>query len=183
MNDKKIEELARQIKSCKKCRLWKTRKNAVPGEGPSHARLFFVGEAPGKNEDETGRPFVGQSGKLLSKFLRDAGIDRHAVFITSILKCRPPGNRKPKRDEVRECKPYLLQQIKAVRPELIILLGSVAIESMLGNHERLNKMHGQTFRIGDYNYFITYHPAAARRFPKTMEKMKQDFAKLKGLIR
>jgi len=177
-----LKELASQINKCKKCRLWKTRKNAVPGEGPSNAKLFFVGEGPGRNEDETGRPFIGQSGRLLTQMLEEAGIDRDKVFITSVLKCRPPNNRKPKNEEVEKCKPYLLNQIKNIKPKFIVLLGLVAIENMIGDHKKLKEMHGQVIRGGNYNFFVTYHPAAARRFKKFKEVMIQDLKKLKRLI-
>jgi len=176
-----LDKLADRIRACKKCRLCKTRKNAVPGEGPANARLFLIGEAPGRNENETGRPFVGQSGRLLTSLLQDAGIDRKKVFITSILKCRPPNNRKPKGDEVESCKPYLLQQVKAINPKMIVLLGLVAIENMIGDRKKLRDMHGQVVKAGDYNYFITYHPAAARRFPGLKKTIIDDFKKLKRL--
>jgi len=178
-----LDKLAKQISQCKKCRLWKTRKNTVPGEGPANAKLFFVGEAAGKNEDETGRPFIGQSGRLLTKMLEEAGIDRNKVFITSTLKCRPPLNRKPKRDEVEKCLPYLWQQIEVIKPKYIVLLGLVAIENMIGDHKKLKDMHGSTARMGDYNYFITYHPAAARRFLKIRKLMEEDLKKLKTLLK
>jgi DNA polymerase len=177
-----LDKLADRIRACERCRLCKTRNNAVPGEGPSDANLFFIGEAPGRNEDETGRPFIGQSGRLLTSLLQDAGIDRKKVFITSILKCRPPNNRKPKGDEVEKCTPYLFQQIKAINPKMIVLLGLTAIENIIGDHKKLKDMHGQVARVGNYNYFITYHPAAARRFPKLKKTMIDDFKKLKRLI-
>ena len=176
-----LNKLADKIRACEKCRLCKTRNNAVPGEGPSDAKLFFIGEAPGRNEDETGRPFIGQSGQLLTTLLGEAGIDRKKVFITSILKCRPPNNRKPKGDEVESCKPYLLQQIKAIDPKIVVLLGLTAIKNMIGDSKKLKDMHGQVVRAGDYNYFITYHPAAARRFPGLKKTMIGDFKKLKKI--
>jgi len=178
----KLGLIAEKIKNCKKCELWETRDKVVPGEGPSNSKLFFVGEAPGRNEDETGRPFIGQSGMLLSKMLGEAGIDRKEVFITSILKCRPPENRKPKDHEVAKCIPYLKEQIDEVKPKYIVLLGLVAIENMIGDRKKLKEMHGQVLKVGDFNYFITYHPAAARRFKKFKEIMVQDLKKLKSLL-
>jgi len=174
-----LDKLADRIRACEKCRLCKTRKNTVPGEGPPDARLFFIGEAPGRNEDETGRPFIGQSGQLLTILLGEAGIDRKEVFITSILKCRPPNNRKPKDDEIERCKPYLLQQVKAINPKMIVLLGLTAIKNMIGDQKKLKDTHGRVVGAGDYNYFITYHPAAARRFPGLKKTIIDDFKKLK----
>ena len=178
-----LNQIAKRVRECKKCRLWKTRKNTVPGEGPSDAKLFLIGEAPGDNENKTGRPFIGQSGRVLSKIMEEAKIDRNKVFISSILKCRPPKNRRPKEDEIKSCLPYLEGQIKIVKPELIGLLGLVAIKSTIGDHRKLKDMHGQVIRRGNNNYFLTYHPAAARRFKKFKLVMLQDFKKLKGMIK
>jgi DNA polymerase len=178
---RELDKLADRIRACEKCGLCKTRNNVVPGEGPSDAKLFFIGEAPGRNEDETGRPFIGQSGRLLTILLREAGIDRKNVFITSILKCRPPNNRKPRGDEIESCKPYLLQQINIIKPKAIVLLGLTAISNMMGEQKKLKDTHGQVVGAGDYNYFITYHPAAARRFPGLKKTIIDDFKKLKRL--
>jgi len=178
-----LGQIAKRVSVCRKCRLWETRKNTVPGEGPSNSKLFLIGEGPGESEDETGRPFIGQSGRLLSKMMEEAGIDRKKVFITSILKCRPPRNRKPKEDEIKSCMPYLQEQIEAVQPKMIGLMGLVAIKNTIGDHRKLKEMHGKVVKQGNYNYFITYHPAAARRFKKFKQLMAQDFKKLKRLTR
>lgn len=177
----RLAKIADQVVHCTKCRLCKTRTKAVPGEGPANARLFFIGEAPGRVEDETGRPFIGQSGQLLTRMLKNAGIDRRRVFITSILKCRPPRNRKPKKDEVKRCMPYLFKQLEAIKPKVIVLLGLVAIENAIGDHKKLKEMHGKRIKRGGKTYFIAYHPAAARRFPKIRKAMEEDFRKLKRL--
>ena len=182
--EKKLGELKRianEIKRCKKCKLWRTRKKAVPGEGSPNARLFFIGEAPGAVEDKTGRPFVGESGKLLTKILKANGIGREKVFITSCLKCKPPKNRKPKEDELRKCKSFLLKQISIIKPKIIVLLGYTAIKNLIGDKDkmRLKEMHGKLVKKEGKNYFITYHPAAGRRFPPIRKTIENDFSKLK----
>ena len=125
--DKELEELHESIHNCTLCALHKTRTNTVPGEGSSKARLFFVGEAPGAKEDETGRPFVGRSGKLLTTMIEGIGLSREDVFITSILHCRPPNNRTPTRSEREICRPYIEKQIELINPQVIVLLGGTAI--------------------------------------------------------
>ena len=177
-----LTKISEQINKCKKCSLCKTRQNTVPGEGPADSKLFLVGEAPGRSEDETGRPFIGQSGRLLTQMLEEAGIDRNEVFITSVLKCRPPENRKPNPGEVEKCKPHLLSQINCINPKFVVLMGLVAIGNMIGDNKQLKEIHGQIIKQGDYNFFITYHPAAARRFKKFKDVMIQDFKKLKKLV-
>ena len=127
-----LEELAAEIKVCPKCRLSETRTHAVPGEGSANARIMFVGEGPGENEDKTGRPFVGQAGKLLNKLLEEAGIEREDVFISNIVKCRPPGNRVPAADEVEACNDYLMAQIAITEPKFICPLGSSSLKTLLG---------------------------------------------------
>lgn len=175
---KELERIAAQIRKCKRCDLWRTRKKAVPGEGNSQAKIFFVGEAPGKTEDETGRPFVGQSGRLLTNLLDAAGIKRKDVFITSCLKCRPPGNRKPKEIELKKCRPYIERQITAIKPKLIVLLGGVAIKRFIGD-ARIGQIHGKLVRKDGRLFLPTYHPAAARRFPGLKKPMVADFKKIK----
>ncbi len=167
-----------EIRKCKKCLLHTSRTNAVPGEGPIDAKLMFVGEAPGAKEDETGRPFVGRSGKLLIEMIEGIGLKREEVFITSILKSRPPKNRPPKRNEKEICLPYLEKQIEIIAPKAIVLLGRVAISTLIGPW-KLDEAHGRFYEGGGYTYFMTYHPAAALRFPKIKDIMKQDFKTLK----
>lgn len=185
MNDKKEEKLikiADKISRCRKCRLWKSRIKTVPGEGPADSDLFFVGEAPGKEEDESGRPFVGRSGRLLTNMLNKVGIDRSKIFITSILKCRPPHNRKPRKDEIENCIGYLIEQLEVIKPKVIVLLGLVAIECLIGNHRNLREMHGKNIEKDGKIYFITYHPAAARRSSRVRRIMEEDLKKLKKMM-
>ncbi|MGQ4910944.1 MAG: uracil-DNA glycosylase [Candidatus Thorarchaeota archaeon] len=177
--DRQLQDLHESIMRCKRCPLHETRLNAVPGEGPSNASILFIGEAPGAREDETGRPFVGRSGQLLTRLLRDVGIARDEVFITSILKCRPPNNRTPHRSEVEACREHLERQIEMINPKVIVLLGGVAISSIIGPW-KVSEAHGNFFE-GDEDrmYFMTFHPAAALRFPKTAELMTKDLKKIK----
>lgn len=173
-----LEQLHKEIQKCEKCPLHASRTNAVPGEGPIDAKLMFVGEAPGAKEDETGRPFVGRSGKLLTEVIEGIGLKRDEVFITSILKSRPPKNRAPKSKEKKLCLPYLEKQIEIIDPNVIVLLGRVAIFTLIGPW-KLGEAHGRFYEGGGHTYFMTYHPAAALRFPEIKEVMKQDFKILK----
>ncbi len=177
-----LEKLHEEINKCEKCALHTSRTNAVPGEGPIDAKLMFIGEAPGAKEDETGRPFVGRSGKLLIELIEAIGFKRSEVFITSILKSRPPNNRAPKSQEKKTCLPYLEKQIEIINPEVIVLLGRVAILTLIGPW-KLGDAHGRFYEGDGHTYFMTYHPAAALRFPKFKEVMKQDFKILKDYLR
>ncbi len=176
---KKLAELHKRIEECVLCSLHKTRTHAVPGEGPLDAKLFFIGEAPGAQEDKTGRPFVGRSGEFLTSLIEKIGLSRDDVFITSILKSRPPNNRKPLNSEIEVCCPYVEQQIEIVNPQIIVLLGGVAIDSMIGPW-KVSESHGRIYEANDRTYFMTYHPAAALRFPRIKELMHQDFAILQS---
>ena len=158
-----MEELNMQIYGCQKCRLWKDTKHAVPGEGPLNAKVMFVGQNPGADEDELGRPFVGRAGKYLTKTLAEYGIKREEVFITNIVKHVSPQNRKPFDDEVRACLPYLIAQINNIKPKLIVLLGASAKD---------------TPRIDGIEYIQVIHPSAAMRFTKMSEKFRQQIAEV-----
>ncbi len=162
--DKSLSEITRRIRSCKKCRLHKCGRNAVPGEGPPDAGVMLVGQNPGRKEDETGRPFVGMAGAYLDKVLKRNGIDRERLFITSVVKHKTPGNRKPGEDEIRACVPWLKEQIDALGPDIIVLMGKVAKE---------------TARREGIDYIETCHPAAAMRFPKMRAVFEQGISRLK----
>lgn len=172
-----LEKIHEQIRNCRKCRLWKTRKHTVPGEGNPDAGIMFIGQAPGRREDETGRPFIGRAGQLLNKLLEKNGVGRKDVFITSVIKCFPPRNRIPKNDELESCSPYIEKQISLVNPEKIFLLGNIAIKTILGNPGRLEKIHGKKIVKSSVEYIPTYHPAAAMRFPEIKKKLEMDFKK------
>ncbi len=158
-----IEELNMKIYSCKKCRLWQGAKHAVPGEGPLNAKVMFVGQNPGADEDELGRPFIGRAGKYLTKTLIEFGINREDIFITNIVKHVSPKNRKPFNDEVKACLPYLITQIRIIKPEIIVLLGASAKGAP---------------RIDGIEYIQVIHPSAAMRFTKMREKFKHQIAEL-----
>jgi DNA polymerase len=153
------------IKDCKKCRLCETRTNTVPGEGADNARLMVVGEGPGRTEDETGRPFVGQAGELLTKILAAIDLPREQVYICNIVKCRPPENRVPQYDEVASCLPYLWRQIELVRPKVILAMGGTAAQSLLDAKAALGAMRNKVHRFRGTPVVVTYHPAALLRNP------------------
>ena len=178
----KLEKLNQKIRKCKKCSLEKTRKNPVPGEGPVNAKVMIIGQAPGIEEDKTGRPFVGRAGKFLNQLLEIAKIKREKVFITSPIKCFPPKNRKPTKKEVKTCLPYLKKQIEILNPQKFILLGQVAF-SVFFPKQKLKNFRGKFIRIGNKEYFITYHPAAGLRFPKIRKILEKDFRKLKTVLK
>ena len=173
-------KLANQIRKCRKCILWKKRIKAVPGEGPINARVIFIAEAPGEEEDKLGRPFVGRAGKLLNKLLTLAGLNRKTIYIANVLKCRPPKNRKPKKEEIKACLPYLKKQIEIINPQKFILLGEVAFKSFFPD-KKLKDFRGKFLTKNGQRYFITYHPAAGIRFKKFRKILEKDFKKLKGL--
>lgn len=162
--------LARGIERCRRCRLWRSRTHAVPGE------------APGRKEDEQGKPFVGAAGKYLDALLEAGGLDRDALFITSCVKCRPPHNRNPRPGELAACRAnWLVKQIELVSPRLIVLLGAVATATLLECRPTLKDMHGQVFELHGRRYFVTYHPASAMRFPIPARAIQADFRRLKAL--
>lgn len=175
-----LESLAFGIKRCEQCRLHESRHHAVPGEGPTDAELVFIGEGPGGKEDKLGRPFVGPAGQFLDVLLRDNGIDRRRVFITNCVKCRPPENRTPRRDELNACQSHWLnRQLALLSPRLIVLLGQVATQQMLGNTVSVTRWHGTVRRHEGRDYFISYHPAAALRFDSIANALRADFGRLR----
>jgi DNA polymerase len=160
-----------QIGRCTKCRLHLRRKNAVPGEGNKVADIMFIGEGPGEQEDIQGRPFVGRAGELLTRMLAAIGLTREGVYITNIVKCRPPGNRNPQPDEVDSCYPYLARQIAMIEPLIIVCLGGPAVKTIIKSELGITKLRGTFHRYGVIPVLATYHPAAVLRFP---EKYKRD---------
>src|SRR5436309_2587037 len=155
-----LPALAAKIRRCTWCDLSGSRTHAVPGEGPRNARLVLVGEAPGRNEDAEGRPFVGLAGRVLDEALARAGISRTRTFITNTVKCRPPGNRRPRAKELAACRPYLLAQFAAVRPSAIVTLGQSAAKDVLGPSASLATTRGRWTDFGGTPVLATYHPAA-----------------------
>jgi DNA polymerase len=160
-----LDAVAELISSCRKCVLCEGRTHTVPGEGNPHPRLMCIGEGPGANEDQTGRPFVGQAGQLLDKMLAAIECPREAVFIANIVKCRPPQNRPPLPEEAAACLPYLHRQIALVRPSVILALGGSAASYLLGAKGTLGSMRGKVHSYGGIPVVVTYHPAALLRNP------------------
>jgi len=182
--EKKMTELdlyRQSIEQCTKCALSQTRKHFVFGDGSPDADILFVGEAPGAVEDETGIPFVGRAGKLLDKALHHIGLDRDSIFITNVLKCRPPGNRDPLPDEIALCEPYLHRQIELLHPRVIVALGRIAARTLLRlpSDTSLTSMRKQSFKYHGVPLCVFYHPAAILRNANREEEFFLDFEKLK----
>jgi len=177
-----LETVKQNVIKCTKCDLCKTRTNAVPGKGNFQSDVIFVGEAPGKNEDQNGEPFIGVAGKKLSVALDEAGVSRDDVYITNIVKCRPPNNRVPTTNERDTCKEYLKQEIAIIKPKLICILGNTAFNSILGGSE-ITKFRGKIVRKDNLLYFLTIHPAATIYNQKLIDVLKNDIVKLFDLIR
>ena len=179
----RIEELGKQIRVCVKCPLHKSRTMAVPGDGEFAAEVMIIGEAPGREEDKSGHPFVEQAGRFLDSVLEGSGITRGDLFITNTVKCRPPNNRKPKTDEVKTCtENYLFNQIELINPKLIMLLGGVAAKRML-NVKTINEARGRVIERDGRKYIVGYHPAAKFYREDIAEKVKEDFDLLKREIK
>lgn len=159
----RLQALQVEASSCTRCVLHETRKSVVFGTGDPDADLLFIGEGPGAEEDRQGLPFVGRAGELLNRIIRAIELDRSQVYIANIVKCRPPGNRDPQADEVAACRGFLEQQIDLIQPKVIVLLGRVAAQTMLGNDLPLGRMRGQWYRVCGIDTRVTYHPAALLR--------------------
>jgi DNA polymerase len=180
--EKKLQKIKQQVTQCTKCELSKTRNNSVPGKGNYKADVIFVGEAPGKNEDMKGEPFIGIAGKRLSMALESAGITRDQVYITNIVKCRPPKNRIPTTTERDTCQNYLKKEIEIIKPKIICVLGNTAFNSLLDGKE-ITKFRGKIVRKNNQLYFLTVHPAATIYNQKLISVLKKDIKKLFKLIR
>jgi uracil-DNA glycosylase family 4 len=173
-----MDKIRSQIMDCRLCKLYTTRVNAVPGEGSCSAKIMFVGEAPGRKEDELGKPFVGMAGKILDQVLNKAGIDRSKIFITNVVKCRPPGNRIPDEEETIACiTNHLQRQISVIHPRIICVMGRTALESLLGMKSILAN-RGKTVFRNDMKYFLTLHPAATIYNVKLRSYLEKDMATL-----
>ena len=169
-----LQELQKTCAECQGCALGATRTKSVFGTGNPHARLMFVGGAPGEQEDLSGIPFVGRAGQLLDRFLYAVDIDRKDVYIANILKCRPPQNRDPLPEEEDACIGYLREQVRLIRPEVIVCLGRIAAMRMIKPDFKITKEHGQWFRKGSFWMTAVYHPAALLRDPRKKEEMLED---------
>jgi uracil-DNA glycosylase family 4 len=181
-----LDDLRRQVEECTRCPLFETRTRAVFGEGDPDADLMFVGEAPGYHEDQQGRPFVGQAGKLLDELLASIGLRREQVYIGNVLKSRPPNNRDPRPDEIAACQPYLWRQIEFIRPRVICTLGNHATKLLSGDASGITRVHGrpQHHRFGEHDLLLypIFHPAAALYTPAMLATLREDFARLPQLL-
>ncbi len=190
--EKQLEELRRIVLECRKCKLWQYRRNVVFGEGSPYTSVMFIGEAPGEKEDLSGRPFVGSAGKLLTQLINSIGLRREDVYITNVLKCRPPGNRDPEPDEIEACRPYLEKQIEIIQPEIIVTLGRYSTKFILeaAGHspQPISKVRGIVMRLKlrflprEVIVLPMYHPAAALYNPRVRKYLEEDFRKLKQCI-
>lgn len=181
-----LQTLAATVASCTRCRLAAGRTQAVFGAGNPHAELMFVGEAPGFHEDKQGLPFVGQAGKLLSTLLEQIGMTREDVWVSNVLKCRPPGNRDPQQDEIAACEPHLFRQIELIRPKMVATLGNFATKLLSGSQVGITRVHGQeretTIGGNEVVLYPLYHPAAALYTPAMLKVLEADFARLPELL-
>jgi uracil-DNA glycosylase family 4 len=180
-----LEGLREVVGDCKRCKLHKSRKKLVFGEGSPRARLVFVGEGPGREEDLAGRPFVGEAGELLTRIIeRGMGLTREDVYICNVVKCRPPGNRDPERDEIEACLPFLRQQINIIRPEVICTLGRISTQELLKREIKITQERGKWYSFLDIPLMPTYHPAYIVRNPSRERELKgqvwEDVKKIMG---
>ena len=172
-----LAAIASEIQACRACALWKGTTQAVPGEGSGESGIFFLGEAPGRSEDEQGRPFVGAAGQLLDEMLRGIGLDRTKVFITNVVRHRPPGNRDPLPDEVTACDMWLRRHLDALRPRVLVTLGRYAMGKFFPG-ESISRIHGKPKMVGGVMVFPMFHPAAALRDGRLRPVLAADFAAL-----
>jgi len=178
-----LDELRQQVAECHACPLCETRTQTVFGDGNPNARVLIVGEAPGKNEDLQGVPFVGKAGQNLNKLLEIAGLKREDVFIANVLKCRPPGNRDPRPEEIQLCTPFLREQTRAINPEFIVTLGNFATKFILKTEVGITRLHGTLQTAGRFKVFPIYHPAAAIYDRSKQVALEEDFETLGRLLR
>ena len=174
-------DLVQEVAGCTRCPLSQGRTKAVPGEGPENAAVMFVGEGPGFHEDQQGRPFVGAAGQFLDELLQSIGLKRDEVYITNVVKCRPPGNRDPQPEEIAACQPYLDRQIALIKPRVIVTLGRYSMARAFPN-EKISAIHGKPRKIGSIVYVPMFHPAAALHQPSLQRTVEEDFAKLPKIL-
>ena len=177
-----LEQLHAEVRACTKCGLHATRTQAVPGVGPQPADIMIVGEAPGFNEDRQGEPFVGAAGKLLDTLLARIGLSRGDVYITNVLKCRPPQNRDPMPNEAEACSPYLVRQLALIQPKVVLILGRHALERLLPGQGSISRIHGSLVKRGDVAYVPLFHPAAALHNGALVADLERDFDRVKAYL-
>ena len=188
--EENMEEITKALENCRKCNLWKTRKNPVVGAGSLDSEILFIGEAPGYNEDLQGYPFVGRAGKILDELLESVGLKRDDVYIANILKCRPPDNRNPLKNEIESCKEYLNKQIELIQPKIILPLGNFAcsyiFEKFSLKYDKISNVHGKVFQMntlmGTIKIIPLYHPAVATYNPNNKDTLLEDFKIIKKVL-
>jgi DNA polymerase len=178
-----LEQIREDLGDCQRCRLAKTRKTIVFGQGNPKAELVFVGEGPGADEDEQGLPFVGRAGKLLNRMIEYAGMKREEVYICNIVKCRPPMNRVPEKDEIEACSPFLFRQIAAIKPRLVCCLGAPAVRTLLGIKEGITKIRGNFYEFAGTKALATVHPAYILRNAREEHILREDFEKIRDFLK
>lgn len=176
-----LEPLHAKIRGCTLCKLHRGRTHAVPGEGPADAEVMFIGEGPGFHEDKQGRPFVGAAGQFLEELLASIDLKREQVFITNVVKCRPPANRDPEPDEIDACQPYLDRQMEIIRPKIVVTLGRFSMARYFPN-AKISQIHGQAKKMGGVIYYPMYHPAAALHQPSLRSTVEEDMRRIPELI-
>ncbi|MCM8815503.1 MAG: uracil-DNA glycosylase [Candidatus Omnitrophica bacterium] len=177
-----LEELEKTVKQCKKCGLSKYRINAVFGEGNPKAKVMFVGEGPGYDEDRQGRPFVGKAGQLLTRILQSINLQREEVYITNVVKCRPPQNRNPRPDEINSCNPFLMMQIKTISPKIICALGTFSAQTLLKTDEKITTLRGKIYELEGIKIVPTYHPAYLLRNPDKKREVWEDMKRISKMM-
>jgi DNA polymerase len=173
-----LEEIRKELGDCRRCKLHPTRRTIVFGEGNKKARLMFVGEGPGYDEDVQGRPFVGRAGQLLTKIIQSIHLEREEVYIANIIKCRPPQNRNPEPDEIGSCSPFLIKQIQAIQPKIICALGTFATQTLLKTDAKITSLRGRTFDFHGIKILPTYHPAFLLRNPDRKREVWEDMKQI-----
>jgi uracil-DNA glycosylase family 4 len=176
-----LADLEKEVSVCQRCALAQGRTRAVPGEGPENAAIMFVGEGPGFHEDQQGRPFVGAAGQFLDELLQSIGLRRSEVYITNVVKCRPPGNRDPQPEEMAACQSYLDRQIALIKPKVIVTLGRFSMARAFPN-EKISAIHGKPRKIDGIVYVPMFHPAAALHQPSLRRTVEEDFARLPKIL-
>jgi DNA polymerase len=173
-----LEEIRKELGDCKRCKLHRTRRTIVFGEGNKKAKLMFIGEGPGYDEDVQGRPFVGKAGQLLTKIIQSIHLEREEVYIANIIKCRPPQNRNPEPDEIKSCSPFLMKQIQAIQPKIICALGTFAAQTLLRTDAKITSLRGKMFDLQGIKVLPTYHPAFLLRNPDKKREVWEDMKQI-----
>jgi uracil-DNA glycosylase family 4 len=173
-----LDEIRRELGDCRRCKLYRTRRTIVFGEGNEKATLMFIGEGPGYDEDVQGRPFVGKAGQLLTKIIQSIHLEREEVYIANIIKCRPPQNRNPEPDEIESCYPFLQKQIQSIQPKLICALGTFAAQTLLSTDAKITSLRGRVLELGGIKVLPTYHPAFLLRNPERKREVWEDMKQI-----